>query len=65
MRLFVALLVGILTLGYMAPWAVAYAIEAPRTKLTFWINLVFGWTGIGWFVAWATLLMDSPARKKE
>ena len=46
----VALIVAILTAGYMAPWAVA-AIRDVRHWSVFWINLLFGWTIIGWIIA--------------
>ena len=57
-RLLWAFLIGILTAGYLAPWAVAYATYAKRTMLIFWINLCLGWTVIGWFVAWILLFLD-------
>ena len=34
----------------MAPWAVA-AIRDVRHWSVFWINLLLGWTIIGWIVA--------------
>jgi len=46
----VALVVAILSAGYMAPWAVA-AIRDVRHWSVFWVNLLLGWTIIGWVVA--------------
>lgn len=46
----VALIVAILSAGYMAPWAVA-AIRDVRHWSVFWVNLLLGWTIIGWVVA--------------
>ena len=46
----VSLIVAIITAGYMAPWAVA-AIRDVRHWSVFWINLLFGWTIIGWVIA--------------
>jgi hypothetical protein len=46
----VALIVAILSAGYMAPWAVA-AIRDVRHWSVFWVNLLLGWTIIGWIVA--------------
>ncbi len=46
----VALVVAILTAGYMAPWAVA-AIRDVRHWSVFWVNLLLGWTIIGWVIA--------------
>ena len=46
----VSLVVAIITAGYMAPWAVA-AIRDVRHWSVFWINLLLGWTIIGWVIA--------------
>lgn len=49
----VAIVVAVLTGGYMAPWAVA-AVRDVRHWSVFWINLLLGWTIIGWI--WALVL---------
>jgi hypothetical protein len=49
----VAIVVAVLTAGYMAPWAVA-AIRDVRHWGVFWLNLLLGWTVIGWI--WALVL---------
>ena len=49
----VAVVVAVLTAGYMAPWAVA-AVRDVRHWSVFWINLLLGWTVIGWI--WALVL---------
>jgi hypothetical protein len=46
----VALVVAILTAGYMAPWAIA-AIRDVRHWSVFWVNLLLGWTIVGWVIA--------------
>lgn len=46
----VAVIVAILTGGYMAPWAVAAVRDVPHW-LVFWVNLLLGWTIVGWVVA--------------
>jgi hypothetical protein len=46
----VAIIVAILTAGYMLPWAIAAVRDVPHW-LVFWINLLLGWTIIGWIVA--------------
>lgn len=46
----VAVVVAILTAGYMLPWAIAAVRDVPHW-LVFWINLLLGWTIIGWIVA--------------
>ena len=49
----VAIVVAVLTAGYMAPWAVA-AVRDVRHWSVFWINLLLGWTVIGWI--WAMVM---------
>ena len=46
----VSIIVAILTAGYMAPWAVATVRDVPHWSV-FWINLLLGWTIIGWIIA--------------
>ncbi|MEK9665133.1 MAG: superinfection immunity protein [Candidatus Nanopelagicales bacterium] len=46
----VSIIVAILTGGYMAPWAVAAVRDVPHWAV-FWVNLLLGWTIIGWIVA--------------
>lgn len=56
----VALVVAILSAGYMAPWAVA-AIRDVRHWSVFWVNLLLGWTIVGWIIA---LVMSLRARRE-
>jgi hypothetical protein len=49
----VAIVVAILTAGYMLPWAIA-AVRDVRHWGVFWLNLLLGWTIIGWI--WALVL---------
>lgn len=49
----VAIVVAVLSAGYMAPWAVA-AVRDVRHWGVFWLNLLLGWTIIGWI--WALVL---------
>lgn len=46
----VAVIVAIVTGLYMLPWAIA-AIRDVRHWSVFWVNLLLGWTIIGWIVA--------------
>lgn len=46
----VSIIVAILTAGYMLPWAIA-AVRDVRHWGVFWVNLLLGWTIIGWIVA--------------
>ena len=47
----VAIVVVILTGGYMLPWAIAAVRGKANTWTIFWVNLLLGWTVIGWIVA--------------
>jgi hypothetical protein len=49
----VAVIVAIATAAYMLPWAIA-AVRDVRHWGVFWINLLLGWTIIGWI--WALVL---------
>ena len=55
----VAVIVAIATVGYMLPWAIAAVRDVPHW-LVFWINLLLGWTLIGWVVA---LVMSLRAQR--
>jgi hypothetical protein len=46
----VAVIVAILTAGYMLPWAIAAVRDVPHWSV-FWINLLLGWTVVGWIIA--------------
>lgn len=46
----VAIAVAILSGGYMLPWAIAAVRDVPHGGV-FWVNLLLGWTIVGWIVA--------------
>ena len=46
----VAIIVAILTAGYMLPWAIA-AVRDVRHWSVFWVDLLLGWTVVGWIIA--------------
>jgi hypothetical protein len=46
----VAVIVAILSAGYMLPWAIAAVRDVPHWSV-FWVNLLLGWTVVGWIVA--------------
>jgi hypothetical protein len=46
----VSVVVAILTAGYMLPWAIAAVRDVPHWSV-FWLNLLLGWTIVGWIVA--------------
>lgn len=47
----IAIVVAIASAGYMAPWAVAAARGRSNHWAVFWVNLLLGWTVVGWAVA--------------
>ncbi|WP_447643549.1 superinfection immunity protein [Nocardioides zeae] len=47
----VSIVVAVLTLGYMLPWMVAALRGKQNAWGVFWINLLLGWTAVGWIVA--------------
>ncbi len=55
----VAVIVAIFTAGYMLPWAIAAVRDVPHW-LVFWVNLLLGWTIIGWIIA---LVMSLRAQR--
>lgn len=46
-----AWIVAICTLGYMLPWALAATRGKSNSGAIFWINLLLGWSVLGWIVA--------------
>lgn len=46
----VAIIVAILTAGYMLPWAIAAVRDVPHWSVL-WVNLLLGWTIVGWILA--------------
>lgn len=47
----VAIIVAILSAGYMPPWAIAAVRGNANAWAVFWVNLLLGWTVVGWIVA--------------
>ena len=56
----VAVIVAILTAGYMLPWAIAAVRDVPHWSV-FWVNLLLGWTIVGWIIA---LVMSLRAQRQ-
>ena len=46
-----AWIVALLTAGYMIPWAIAATRGKSNTGAIFWLNLLLGWTVVGWVIA--------------
>ena len=51
MATLLSMIAAVFTLGYMAPWMVAAARGKPDHMAVFWLNLLVGWTVVGWIVA--------------
>ncbi|WZH52250.1 MAG: superinfection immunity protein [Nocardioides alkalitolerans] len=47
----VSIVVAVLTLGYMLPWMIAALRGKQNAWGVFWINLLLGWTALGWIAA--------------
>ena len=47
----VAIIVAIFSGGYMLPWAIAAVRGNANAWSVFWIDLLLGWTIVGWIVA--------------
>ena len=47
----IAWLVAVFTAGYMLPWAISATRSMPNHGGVFLVNLLLGWTIIGWVVA--------------
>lgn len=46
-----AWIIAVVTLGYMLPWAVAATRGKSNAGAIGWINLLLGWSVVGWIVA--------------
>jgi hypothetical protein len=47
----IAWVLAVLTVGYLLPWAVAATRGKSNAGAIGWINLLLGWTLIGWIIA--------------
>ena len=56
-----AWIIAVCTLGYMLPWAIAATRGKANAGAIGWLNLLLGWTFIGWIVA---LVMACGAHAK-
>ena len=41
----------LVTGGYLLPWAIAATRGKSNTGAIFWLNLLLGWTVVGWIIA--------------
>ncbi len=44
-------IIAVLSAGYMLPWAIAATRGKSNTGAIFWLNLLLGWTVVGWVIA--------------
>jgi hypothetical protein len=56
----IAWIVTVVTAGYMLPWAIAATRGKSNSGAIGWLNLLLGWTVIGWIV---TLVMACSAHQ--
>lgn len=56
----IAWIVAVLTLGYMLPWAIAATRNKSNTAVIALINLLLGWSLVGWVVALVMSLNSEP-----
>jgi len=56
----IAWVLTVLTGGYFLPWAIAATRQKRNTGTIGWINLLLGWTVIGWVVALVMSCMSDP-----
>lgn len=50
------------TFGYLFPWGLAATRGARNSNQVFWLNLLLGWTLIGWVVALVMALRTHQQR---
>lgn len=48
--------------AYFLPWVVASLRDHPQREGICFVNLLFGWTGIGWLAALAWALVGEAGR---
>lgn len=47
----IAWVIAVCTFGYMLPWAIAATRGKSNTGAIGWLNLLLGWTFVGWVIA--------------
>ena len=51
MATLLSMIAAVFTVGYMAPWMIAAARGKSNHITVLWVNLLLGWTVVGWIVA--------------
>ena len=57
----ISIIVAILTGGYMLPWMIAALRGESNAWPIFWLNLLLGWTVVGWVIALVMACMPHQA----
>ena len=62
MRIFLAVVISVLSIGYLLPTGIAVGRKRSNTGAICVLNLFLGWTLIGWVIAliWAVAKDDTP-----
>ena len=47
----ISIVLAVVTLGYFLPWMIAAVRGKSNHWGVFWLNLLLGWTVVGWVVA--------------
>jgi len=50
-QFWIAWAAAVLTVGYMLPWAIAVTRGKANAGAVGWVNLLLGWSLVGWIVA--------------
>lgn len=59
-HLVIAWIVAVLTVGYMLPWAIAATRNKSNSAVIALINLLLGWSLVGWVVALVMSVSSEP-----
>ena len=61
----IALIATIITFGYLLPGAIAYYKETEKNNLIGFVNLITGWTLLGWVGCLIWAFYDKPGTESE
>lgn len=56
-----SVIMTVITLGYFLPWMIAALRGKSNAWAIFWLNLMLGWTVLGWIAAFALAVMPHQA----
>lgn len=58
MKIILAIIITLMTAGYMLPFGVAIIRSSDEIETVFFLNLFLGWSIIGWLVAFYIAIRD-------